>query len=503
MKQFYFALLATLFFFNGCTKLGPDYKQPQENKFPDSWDKNNSQNSQNVKEWWKFFNDETLNVLVDRASEQNLDLRAAGLRILQAQASLGISESLNFPQAQTLSGSLAATRKNGNNILSSGVGFDVGWEIDVWGKYARGIESSEATLYASVASYDDILVSIIAAVAQNYVNYRTAQERMMFAKRNIAIQERVTQMTEIQFNAGNVSELDVQQAKTQLYSTMSAVPSFKLSMVKSKNAIATLLGVLPVEIDALLKVKNKEMKNIDSRDYDYKSGSFIPTLNIENGFLVDANAVTRRPDVRVAELQARAQSARIGSSQAELYPHFTLFGTIGYSSHNVLGESVSLGDSVGVSAGPAFSWNIFNYGRIKDQVRVQDAKFQESLYNYNKKVLSAIQEVSNSLEGYRLSKEQLDLNEKTMNASLRAYDISMTQYEEGLTPYQRLLTSVEKLTHSEDNYALIKGNISLQAIALYKALGGGYKVGDKKNHLNAADVKEMKARTDWGEYLNE
>ena len=495
-------ILSVLLLLNACTKLGPDFIKPVDHKLPRFWDTNSTQSDKIVEEWWKLFKDKTLNTLVDNIVQQNLDLRAAGLRILQARAALGISQGLKYPQVQTLSGSLAGTRNNGNSIISTGVNFDLSWEIDVWGKYARGIESSEATLYASIASYDDILVSIISEVARNYINYRTAQERYMFAQRNIAIQERVTKITEIQFNAGNVSELDMQQAKSQLYSTMSTLPTFKFSMVKSRNALATLLNILPEEMQAILHIEQTSLKNMQVQQYDYQSNSLIPTLILDENFTVSADLVSRRPDIQIAELQARAQSARIGSAEAELYPHFSLFGSIGYSSHNILGHSISTGDTIGISAGPSFSWNIFNYGRIKDQVRIQDAKFQESLANYNKKVLLAVQEVSNSLNGYKLTKEQLELNSLATEATQRAYNISITQYENGLTSYQRLLTSVEKLTRNEDYYALIKGNISLQAIALYKALGGGWQIGRDKEYLHAEDVVQMHNRTQWGEYLD-
>ncbi len=494
---------ALLLFGTGCSVVGPDYVKPKEQSFPDTWDQNSSKSDENIKEWWKLFNDDTLNILVQKTYEQNLDLRSAGLRILQARAALGISEGLIYPQAQTLSGSLAGIRNGGNSFASAGVNFDVAWEMDVWGKYARGIESSEATLYASIASYDDILVSIIAEVARNYINFRTSQERIAFARRNIEIQAEVTKMTEIQFNAGNVSELDVQQAKTQLYTTKSLLPSLELSMIKSRNAIAVLLGTLPQSIDLILLKDSKAKKDTRVQGYDYRLDSYIPNAVLVNGFKVDADMVRRRPDLQVAELQAKAQSARIGSAEAELYPHFSLFGSLGYNTNNTSNSWVSAGDAIGVSVGPAVSWNIFQYDRIKNQVRVQDALFQESLNNYNKKVLLAVGEVSNSLDGYRLTKKQLELNAQAIEATLRAFELSITQYENGLVTYQRLLSTVEKLTRNEDTYAQIQGSIALQVIALYKALGGGWEIGKDKPYLNPDDVKQMSDRTDWGEYLDD
>ena len=487
-----YIICTTIIFSSGCTVVGPDYKKPKAQQLPDTWSKNLSKSNENIKEWWKGFHDETLNTLVQKAYEQNFSLRSAGLRILQARSALGISQGLTYPQVQTLSGSLAGVRQSGTNFTTAGASFDLAWEMDVWGKYARGIESSEATFYASIASYDDILVSIISEVARNYINYRTAQERIAFAKRNIKIQESVTKTTEIQFNAGNVSELDMQQARTQLYVTKSILPSLKLSQVKSRNAIAILLGVLPQDIDKILQ--EKKFTDID----------YIPSLTLDENFKVDADLVRKRPDLQIAELQARAQNAKTGASEAELYPHFSLFGSLGYNTNDITGKWVSAGDAVGIAAGPAFSWNIFQYDRIKNQVRIQDAKFQESLNNYNNKVLQAVGEVSNALRGYQLTQEQLRLNKQAIEATQRAYEISLTQYENGLVTYQRLLSSVESLTRNEDAYAQIKGGIAIQIVALYKALGGGWQINTNKTYLHQKDKKELKNRgVDWGEYLEQ
>lgn len=496
-----FSLLIFLLFLSGCTKLGPEFVEPKKQTLPNSWDTNSSKTDDSIKEWWKIFNDPVLDTLIEQTYKQNFDLRNAGLRILQARAALGISQGFTYPQAQTLSGSLAGIRQNGNSFLSTGVNFDLAWEMDVWGEYARNIESSEATLYASIASYDDILVSLIAEVARNYINYTTAKERIAYAKSNIAIQEKITKMTEIQFNAGNVSELDIQQAKTQLYATQALIPALELSMIQSRNALAILLSSIPSEIDIILN-NLKMKKDLTLSDYTTTT-SYIPMAKLAQDFTVQADIVRRRPDIRVAHLQAQAQNALIGATEAKLYPHFSLFGSIGLNSSNAINGWSSFGDSVGVSAGPAFSWNIFQYDRIKNQVRIQDAKFQESLNNYNKKVLKAVQEVSNALNGYKLNFEQLQLNKKTIQASTRAFDISMLQYNNGMVDYQRLLSTVEKLIRNEDSYAQNKGAIATQIVLLYKALGGGWKLDNNTEYIHQDDLLQMKQRVDWGDYLEE
>ena len=490
LKQLFTSTIVLLI--TGCTVVGPEYEKPEELPLPKKWEQNLTKSDSSIKEWWKGFEDPTLDILVEKAYKQNYNLRSAGLRILQARAALGISDGLQYPQVQTLSGSFAGVRSGGNNFATLGGSFDVGWEMDVWGKYARGIESSEATLYATVASYDDILVSIISEVARNYINYRTSQERIAFAKRNIEIQESVTRTTEIQFNAGNVSELDMQQSRTQLYATKSLLPVLELSEVHSRNALAILLGMLPEDVNKILQARK------------YTENGYIPTIELSEDFRVDADLVRKRPDLQVAELQARAQNARTGATEAELYPHFTLFGSLGYTTHNATGNWVSAGDAIGISAGPAFSWNIFQYGRIKNQVRIQDAKFQESLNNYNNKVLQAVSEVSNALQGYQLTKEQLVLNKQAIEATQRAYELSLTQYENGLVTYQRLLSSVESLTRNEDAYAQIKGNIAIQVVSLYKALGGGWQINKKHHYLHKEDKKALQERgVSWDDYLEE
>jgi len=246
---------------SGCTKLGPDFNGIENRiEIPKKWQKKASLKNKEEAKWWEIFHDEKLNELIMLGYKQNLDLKTAGLRILQARAALGISEAMIYPQVQTLSGNLVSTYKQNHNINSGSLAFDLGWEIDFWGKYARGVEISEANLYMSVASYREILTTIIAEIAKNYINYKTAQERIIYAKRNIAIQERVTKMTEVQFNSGNVSELDMQQAKTQLYNTKTVLPGIELSKLKAKNALCVLLAISSKKLDKILDEHNQQIK---------------------------------------------------------------------------------------------------------------------------------------------------------------------------------------------------------------------------------------------------
>ncbi|MGF1748109.1 TolC family protein [Vibrio cionasavignyae] len=508
-----YGLVLTTILLSACTTVGPDFQRQSESAvLPSQWTQQQvNADSQSTALWWQQFNDPILNTLITQASQQNLDVEAAGLRILQARSVLGIADGFRYPQVQALSGNLAYAYQNNHSFNNAALTFDAGWEMDVWGKYARGIESAQASYYASVASYNDILVTITSEVARNYINYRTFQERILLSQRNIEIQQRVVNITRVQFESGNVTELDVQQAQNQLFTTMAALPSLKVAMLQAKNALAVLLGTLPEYVEPMLHndesklTRNEQQfqstgKKVSARESDIQS--MVPsTLPLEPS--IDASLILRRPDLQVAELQAHAQSAQIGVAEAALYPSFSLFGSIGVNSTTPTGSSFSFSDSLMLVAGPSFSWNIFQYGRIKNNVRFEDARFQETLTNYNKKVLQAVQEVTNALDAYQLYQQQQALRLQSVDASIRAFNISMTQYENGQISFERLLSSLEKMTRSEDSYAQIKGNVANQVVALYKSLGGGWQVNSGKPFISNDLVETMTQRSDWGGALSE
>ena len=344
-----------------CTIIGPDYEPPEAQPLPSEWSSNEvDENRADLSAWWQQFNDPVLNELIDRGARQNLSIEAAGLRIIRARAALGFTEGLLFPQQQQVSGSLAKVYQQEHSFNSAGVGLDVGWELDIWGKYARGIESAEAAMYASVASYRNVMVTISAEIARNYINYRTAEDRIYLSQQNIALQQRVVEMTQLQFDAGNVSELDVQQARTQLYSTQAGMPTLNIARLRARNALAVLLGTLPENIDPQLQSEPREPASFDtdiihtSRTYDsseeYAAESVIPRAPTPDA-QIDAQLVMQRPDLQVAELLARAQSARIGLTKADLYPSFVLFGSIGMSEVAPSGGSFSASNAVNAAIG--------------------------------------------------------------------------------------------------------------------------------------------------------
>ena len=328
-------------------------------------------------------------------------------------------------------------------------------------------------------------------------------------------------MTEVQFNSGNVSELDMQQARTQLYNTRSAIPALEINKIKARNAMAVLLGTDARTVNKILASGSNKYKDSKNNYIDMeKRGvlqlkenssdllnvlniAIIPQAHLNPYNKIDAGLLMRRPDIKVAEYRVRSDSALIGAAMAELYPSFSLFGNIGYNTNNASGSWLSGSNALGVTVGPSFSWNIFQYGRIKNKIRLQDALFEESLVNYNKRVLSAVSEVSDAVNGYILTQKQLVENQKAVDATVRAFNISVLQYNEGLVNYQRLLTTVEKLTNTQDRYATIKGNLSIQAILLYKALGGGWQISKGRSYLSKETAAKMKKRVDWDKYLDD
>jgi len=499
----------------GCSVVGPDFREVDNIKPPKELQLDNNETNAELSEWWMMFHDKKLDTLIQKAYTNNIDIKQAGLRILKSRTLLGIQEGFRYPQVQTLSGNAITSMQNSKNINSLGVNFDIGWEIDFWGKYARNIQSAQADLYLSISSYRDIMTTIVAEVARNYINYQIAQERIIYAKRNISIQERVARMTEVQFNSGNVSELDMQQARTQLYSTRAKLPSLELSKINSLNAISILLGMSSDKIAPILKnniseksssymkKNNFNIVELDEDVEDYLSLSIIPEADFDPYKKIDISLIRRRPDIKVAEYKARSASAKIGATEALLYPSFSLVGNVGINSNDLTGSFTSFSDSIGVSAGPTFQWNIFQYDRIKNQIRFYDASFEEAMLGYNKAVLNAMSEVSNSLNGYVYTKIQLQENQRALKATLRAFNLSAKQYNDGLVSYQRLLSTVEKLTITQDIYAQVKGLVAINEVLLYKSLGGGWQHSIGKEYISD-DIKDKLKQSDidWGKYLN-
>ena len=483
----------------GCTKLGPDFTQP-ETPAVDDWIGDNpaiSRDAAKLKDWWTVFNDPILNDLVAQSFEQNLSLQITGLRILEARALLGIAVGNQYPQVQELNGSASVDRlsENGpnfnreldNKFSGYNLGFDASWEIDFWGRFSRGIESADASLNASFADYDDALVSLAAEVARVYVAIRTLETQLNLAQANIALQQESLRIAQIRYDNGATTELDVQQAISNLTSTQARVPALTRSLFQTMNSLSILLGKPPGGL------------NLKFDDSDA-----IPIAPVQIAAGIPTDLLRRRPDVRRAEFQAASQSALIGVAQADLYPSFSLFGSIGLQSSNT-GDSnagdLFGSDSLTYSAGPAFSWKIFNYGRIRNNVRVQDARYQQTLVNYQDTVLRAYQETEDAIIAFSQSQAEAGFRELSAAAAFRATELASIQYREGAVDFQRVIDSERTLVAQQEQWTTARGDIVINLIALYKALGGGWSLREGEAYISDENRDAMAKRTNWGDYL--
>jgi NodT family efflux transporter outer membrane factor (OMF) lipoprotein len=502
-----YGLIAGVFLTAGCTMVGPDFVKPEApvaKQWMESGDPKLITGVSEYKQWWTVFNDPVLINLVETAYRQNLPLQISGIRILQARAQLGVVVGNLYPQLQQGNGAAgySSISDNAPNTLTADdsywqyhAGFDAAWELDVWGKYRRAVESGVANLETSIASYDDVLVSLTAEVARTYVLLRTFEERLEITRQNVEIQERSLHIAEVRFKAGAVTELDVAQAKSLLRNTQAFIPRFEGALRQAKNALAILLGKLPGEIDGMLS-----------------GARLIPKVPAEVVVGIPAELMRRRPDIRLAEYQIATQTPLIGVSKAELYPAFQLAGSIGLTTSTskntkaggVSGSSFSDlfdSDSLEFFGGPSFSWNLFNYGRIKNRVRAEDALLQQLIVNYEDIVLRAHQEVEDSMVGFLRKQEEAAFLLDSVEASQRSVDLSMLQYREGLTDYQRVLDSQRFLSDQQDVWTATRGDVILNLISLYKSLGGGWQIREGQQFVSGDNLKAMQQRTSWGDLL--
>jgi len=481
------ALLAS-----GCM-VGPDFERPPVRVAADWMEAGTTIDSsrEQSREWWASLNDPVLSNLIEIAYEQNLTLLAAGLRVLEARAQLGVAIGEFYPQQQQLNASASYIRIPvsvpyavvDNTFWQAAFGAQVGWELDLWGKVRRGIESAGSAFLASVAAYDDVLVTLTGDVASTYVKIRTIDVQLEIARENVVRQQQALAIARARFAGGVVTKRDVYQAENVLGATEAAIPQLNIERRRATNALSVLLGLPPAPLDGLLA-----------------GASGIPVAPATLAVGIPADLLRRRPDIRKAELRAAAQSAQIGLAKGDLFPAFSLVGTIGSASSTIAQASLGAG-SLSVAAGPAVQWNLLNYGQITNNVRVQDAKFQGLLVDYQNAVLKAQQEVENGISEFRESREQVVFLEKSVKAATGALRVALLQYKEGTADFTTVLNAEENLYQAQNSLAIAQGNIPLGLIKAYRALGGGWEVRRGRDFVPAATREEMAKRTDWGTLL--
>jgi len=490
----------------GCTTVGPDFLQPKA-PVPELWQENDTavvthKPAEQVR-WWEVFRDPVLGRLIEIAYLNNYSLKVAGLKVLEARAQLGIAVGYLYPQIQQANGGVTYTSasKNAANTAAGDLGFreynvgvSVGWELDFWGKFRRSIESADANLLASVAGYDDALVLLVAQVADTYVAIRTAEAQLKVAHENVAIQQRAVLITEARYRGGDVGELDVLQARTQLLGTQATVPPLETGLQQAKNALSTLLGRPPGNLAEFL---------------GQRPGA-IPAAPQAIAAGAPTDLLRRRPDIRQAEYAAATQSAAVGVAEADLYPSFGLSGVLGVvaadgtnttrTGNSGFGQLFNA-NSLTFFGGPYFSWNILNYGRIRNNVRVQDARLQQALENYQSTVLNAVKEVEDGMVAFLRSGEQERILAEAEVAAQRSLKIANVGYREGYSDFQRVLDAQSSLLRAQQSYVTARSTTVSSAVGIYRALGGGWEIRSGRGFVDEATRDTMQQRVDWGDLL--
>jgi NodT family efflux transporter outer membrane factor (OMF) lipoprotein len=417
----------------------------------------------NLQSWWTLLDDPPLVSLVERSARQNLDILQAVARLDQARAQRGIARGAWFPSASTFgdytrfkgSEEIVAVPGIGEEQGINRIGIDATWEIDVFGRIRRSVESATAGLEASLEDYRDVLVAVFAEVALNYVDVRTFQQRLRYALRNVENQRDTLQLVLDRNRAGLVGDLDVRQAEQNLASTEATIPDLRTGLALAIHRLGVLLGEPPAALYAELS---------DPGD--------IPTPPERVLVGVPRDVLRQRPDVRSAERQLAAQTAQIGVATADFYPRLAILGTFAFSALDA--AKLFTGKASNFSFGPTLTWNIFDGGRIRSNVHVQEGLSEELLSGYEQTVLRAYEDVENSMVSYVQEQERRDALDRSVTASRQAVELVKTLYRTGLTNFQNVLDTERSLFLAEDDLAASEGLVTQNLIRVYRALGGGW-----------------------------
>ena len=487
-------------------KVGPNYCRPPA-PVAEQWIETGSPNVRSrhlqYADWWSVFKDPTLNSLIATAYEQNLNLRIAGTRVLQARAQQAIAAGNFFPQTQQATGQYSRVGLSHNTFnnpsvfsrLSPGAlppnlpignfysdwsaGFNLSWELDFWGRFRRAIESANASLDASVENFDNALVTLLADVATNYVQYRVAQMRIKIARDNIRSQEKLAALADQQFKVGTATSVDVEQLRTLLEQTRSTIPFLQIALGQANDTLCILLGIPPRDLEAELG---------PGPELNGEPLSTIPTW-VAAG--IPADLLRRRPDVQSVERQVAAQSAQIGVAEADLYPTIYINGTLGWEAFDLsrLFESRSFFGTIT----PNFRWNILNYGRIVNNVHLQQARTQELIATYQNLVLTAAQEVQTALRGFLRSQEQAENLARSVKSAVAATTVQEKLFYDLKADVNRLYTLENTQLQEQDNLAVSQGNTALNLINVYRYLGGGWEIRTQSDKGSAGPMSCLPA----------
>jgi multidrug efflux system outer membrane protein len=462
--------LSSALLLNGCM-VGPNFQPPQAN-VPAAWTGVSERQAAHpsmttsqpadLTRWWQKFHDPQLTALVEQAMDANLDLQLAAARLRQARAARGVvagglwpavSGSATYQRTHRLGATDTGSGADDQNLFQ--IGLDAVWELDIFGGIRRNVESASANIQAAQAGIRDTLVSVAAEVALNYVQLRGFQQQIVIAQNNLKAQQHTAEITRQRFAAGFVSALDVANANAQVATTASQIPVLETSAQQAIYALSVLLARPPA---ALLQ--------------ELSTAQPIPITPPEVPVGLPSALLRRRPDIHQAEAQIHAATAQIGVATADLFPKFSLTGSLTYQS-NVL-QNLFDGASRSSSFGPAVSWPIFQGGSIRSNIRVQEALRDQAFITYQKTVLTALQEAENALIAFDKEWEHAKALNDAVVANRKAVDLSMQLYTQGQTDFLSVLDAQRSLYASEDALVQSTRNTATDLIAIYKALGGGW-----------------------------
>lgn len=450
----------------GCA-VGPDYHAPGLT-LPGAWGQRDqpgvTPTTPDLMDWWRRFGDPVLDTLIERAIVKNLDLKVAIANVREARALRGVAGADQFPTIDA-AGAYSRVRETENvRPLPKGfdaehhlflVGLDASWELDVWGRVRRSVEAADATLEAAEDNRRDVLVIVLAEVARNLVELRAAEQRLRIAADNIKTQQDVVDLTRVRFDAGLATQVDVSQARALLATTQAQVPALQAVRDQAIHRLAVLVGDAPANL-------LDELRPIDR----------IPPAPPSVPIGLPSDLVRRRPDIRRVERELAAATARIGVATADLFPRFSLTGTLGVAAIDA--GKVFTGASRFFSIGPQMVWPIFAGGRIRANVHVQEARQGAALARYEQTVLGALEETEDALVAYGEEHARQQRLAEAVDASQVALTLSRELYLRGLVDFLTVLDSQRSLYAAQDQRVQSERTLIVSLITLYKALGGGW-----------------------------
>ena len=450
----------------GCLTVGPDYRPP-ETTTPAAWQTPAGASSETLVQWWQVFDDPALETLVVDVQTQNRDLTAATARMEAYAASYGMARADWFPgvAAQATAAQDRQSERVHTPVGYSATdnpgwlyqaGFSASWELDLWGRVRRSVESAKGQLDASLEDVRNLQVMLQAQVAAEYIGLRMNQQRLAYAKRNIVLQRKTLKVVRGRYDAGLTGELDVRQAEMNLAATSAQVPALKSAIDEALNALCFLTGRLPGELDALRKARP------------------VPVATELPG-LLPAELLRQRPDIRSAERSLAAQTAKIGVAKADFFPALALNGTFAFAATDAgeFGKKASQDFTVG----PSLTWAIFNAGKVRNHVRAEEAATRAALANYEKTVLAAYQECENALAAYVNEGQRLAALRDTVKGAEQSVELVSELYRSGLANFQNVLDMQRQLSSYQDLLAQSTGAAAADLVAVFKAFGGGWTPG--------------------------